>query len=703
MFTDRHNQHISICLILFALLTVSTVQAQQSYDQLNFPALNDFNRPEVHTFQLDNGIKFYLVQDRELPLIKVRAKVRAGEVQVNNHKLGLSQVTGEAMRNGGTESIPSDSLNQLLENKAANMETGFGFSSGSARMNLLKEDFDTLLPVFIDLMVNPALPQEKIELAKKQLKSQISRRNDNQGQIAQREFSRLIYGKQSVYGRIPQYATVNNIERKDVESFHDQAFDGKDMRVGVVGDFDMDSMETRLRSAFASYPDGTENELRFPDINYQYQSTVNFIHKSDVNQSLIRMGHLGGKRTNPDYATIQVMNNILSGGFSGRILQKIRTELGLSYSPGGQFGMNTFYPGLFYVSVRTKSSSTAEVINAVKEVIRNLQTEKVTEEELNDAKSQFLNSLVFQYDSHEEVLSRQMDLAYKGLPSNTLERFVDSLKQVTREDVLKAARKYLKPDQMEILVVGNKQQIGDQLESFGSVNRIDISIPKPGSRDGEASTATGDTAAGKKWLKKMAATVLPEKGELGRLVVTTQSTQYNSRIPSGKMSMDKTVTIDFPDNMKTELNTPQGKMVMQLKDGKATRKVNGKVSELPASSARQIKNGLRRNFLNIASSSDTLTVASLGETTLDDSTYIQLSLKGLNHAPTLYIDPETYLPYMLTFSRFSSRQGETVTIKTYFDNWKTRNGIMYPFEQSSYRDDSKISGTKVEKINVVLE
>ncbi len=680
-------------------LSVADTSAQKRYDQLAYPQLNEFNKPEVQTFTLDNGIQFYLVEDRELPLIKMRVKVKAGEIQIGNHKLGLSDVTGEVMRSGGTKSIPSDSLNQLLENHAASMETGMGFNSGSAHLNVLKQDLDLFLPIFIDLLRNPAFPEEKIELAKKQLKSQISRRNDDQGQIASREFTRLIYGKQSVYGRLMQYATVNNIKRDDVVSYHEQAFQGKDMMIGVVGDFDADTMKARLTEAFSDYPAGKTNQLKYPPVGYEYKSTVNFIHKSNVNQSLVRMGHIGGKRKNPDYATIQVLNNVMSGGFSGRLLQKIRTELGLSYSPGGQYGTNVFYPGLFYLSVRTKSSSTAEVIKAVKEVIRNLQNEKITQKELEDAKSQFLNSLVFRYDSHEEVLQRQMELEYEGLPANTLERFVDSLKKVTREDIQAAARKYLKPDKMEILVVGNKDQVGDQLKQFGKVNTIDISIPEPGDQQ-SSNKAEGDSVQGKEWLTRMSKALLPSDRPLDRIVVKGTATQFNSRLPGGKMTIDKRTMIDFPDQMKTELNTPQGTIVMKLQDGKATRKMNGKVTRLPGSAAKQIKNGLKRNYLNVALSKDTMKAVYLGETTFRDSTYVKLRIENLDPQVTFYIDPETYLPAATSYTRFSSRKGSQVNIKTYLENWNIENGLAYPFTQKSFSDGSQVSQTDVEKINV---
>ena len=142
---------------------------------------------------------------------------------------------------------------------------------------------------------------------------------------------------------------------------------------------------------------------------------------------------------------------------------------------------------------------------------------------------------------------------------------------------------------------------------------------------------------------------------------------------------------------------------MELKDGQASRKMNGKVTKLPSSSAKKIKKGLRRNYLNIARSSDTLTATLMGRETMNDTSYIKLVIKDLDPTPTLYIHPDTHLPYMLTYSQFSSQRGSRVTMKTYFDAWKTRNGITYPFKQSTYSDDTKISQTDVKNLKVILE
>jgi zinc protease len=419
-------------LILLVLIfgIVQLLDAQKRWDEIEYPPLNSFEKPELTEFELDNGIRFYLVEDDELPLINLRAIVRTGGVLVPNEKAGLQSIAGTVMRTGGTTSISGDELNEILENRAARMETSIGFTSGSANMNVLKEDFADLLPVFLDLLKNPAFPDDKIDLAKTQMKSSISRRNDSQSTVANREFRRLIYGPESVYGRNTEYETIDNITRDDLIDFHRKSFTGKNLMIGVIGDFKTGEMKTKLENAFGDYPAGEKLDLDFPEVNYTFENTINFVDKRDVNQSYVLLGHIGGLRDNPDYASLQLMNRVLSDGFSGRLMRIVRSQMGLAYAVFGSYGSNNFFPGTFSAGVMTQSANTARAIDAIIEQIERLQNELVSEEELKDTMDRFLNSLVFQYESRASVLNERLNYEYAGLPPDTFDRLVEEIQGI---------------------------------------------------------------------------------------------------------------------------------------------------------------------------------------------------------------------------------------------------------------------------------
>jgi len=461
---QRIQQQIWIT-VLAVTFSIGAQAQQDVWESFDYPDLNSFDMPELEIFEIDNGVRFYLVQDAELPLIDLTVLIRAGGVNIPDDKVGLNSLVGTVMRSGGTNEYPGDALNELLENRAAIIETQFGFTSGIATMNVLSDDFEHLLPVFMDVLRRPAFPEPRIELAKTQQASLIARRNDEQGSVANREFQRIIYG-------------VDNITREDMIDFHAQAVVGSNLMVGVTGDFDMEEMKALLEQAFGDIPAGEQNELEFPEVDYEFEPGIYFVDKPDVNQSYILMGHIGGMRDNPDYAALQVMNRVLSGGFSSRLMQVVRSEMGLAYSVFGSYGSGVYFPGTFSAGVMTQSETTSEAINAIVAQIERIQQEPISEEELNQTKEQFLNTLVFQYPSISSVLRERMSNDYAGLPPDTFERLVEEVRQVTVADVQSVAQRYLRPESLRILVVGNQAELGDQLQQYGDVQPIDITIPE---------------------------------------------------------------------------------------------------------------------------------------------------------------------------------------------------------------------------------
>lgn len=673
-----------ICLLVLFVASVS--QGQQRYDELTFPELNQFNQPDVETFTLDNGIKFFLVEDRELPLIDMSVMVRTGGVLVPNEKTGLASITGTVIRSGGSEKYSADNLNALLENKAASMETYIGFTSGGASMNVLKEDFDQLLPVFIDLLTNPAFPEDKIDLAKTQTKSGISRRNDNPQQIGYREFDRLIYRENSVYGRNTEYETVNSINRQDLVDFHNRHFVGNNMTIGLVGDFNTDEMKEKLENAFAGIPAGEATDLNFPEVNYSYKNSINFIDKPDVNQSFVLLGHIGGKRENPDYAKIQVMNQVLSGGFSGRLFQVVRTDMGLAYSVFGQYEMNTFYPGTFYAGVMTKSSTTAEAIDAIIQQIERLQNEPISQQELRDTKDQFLNSLVFRYDSYEKVLNQQMSYDYRGLSPDAFDKYVEGVRAATVEDVQAVAREYLNPDNLEILVVGNSDEIGDQLKKYGEVNEIDISIPQP---QADQKVVEGDASKGQSLLTKMSDALISPETTLESISLEGEVVQFGEQLPGGQMTLQTQATITYPDAIEQTVQTPGGTMNISYKDGAGQMTMMGQERPLPPQMSQNLKETLNRSFLAVAMTDNDINPQYLGTEEFDGKTYGQLSVNIDGKDILFLVDEETGFPRLMRYQQFNPQQGEQVQVEERYSDWNTSSGVAYAYKQITYMGEQK--------------
>lgn len=454
-------------------------EPSRNYTKLKYPKLQDVQVPEVERVTLANGMRLFLLEDHELPLVSISVRIRTGSAYEPADKIGLASITGEVMRTGGTTTKTGDELDEELESIAASVETGIGLNSGSASMSVLKQDLDTGLAILADVLRNPAFAQDKIELAKMQQRSMISRRNDDVGEIAGREFGKLIYGPQSVYARQEEYATIDNISRDDLVTFHKEFYGPNNAMLAVWGDFDTRQMIEKIEKAFEAWEKVDLDLPKVPQVQYEFRKTVNVVRKDDVNQSNVYLGHIGGLMSDPDYFALIVMNRILGGGFTGRLFKNVRSREGLAYSVFGAYSANYEYPGEFYVGCQTKSQSTVYAIRAMIKEVQKMQEAEVTDQELALAKDSFLNSFVFNFDTKGEIVNRLMTYEYFGYPADFLQKTKQNVEKVTKADVLRVARKHLQPDKVQVLAVGRPDDFDEPLSALGPVSEIDITIPPP--------------------------------------------------------------------------------------------------------------------------------------------------------------------------------------------------------------------------------
>src|SRR5438105_1100642 len=296
------------------------------WTQIQTPPLPPFHPQQPKRIELPNGLVIFLQEDHELPLIDGQIRIRGGGRNLPGSKTGMMSIYGRAWRTGGTESKTGDQLDDMLEARAAKVETSGGIDSTFLSWSCLKGDFQDVFAVALDLLQHPAFREDKIALAKQQLNGAIARRNDELDGIASREATRLAYGRDNPYARIAEYSTVAAVTRDDLLAWHKRTIAPNNMMIGVVGDFDSAAMEATLRQAFGGFPRG--EPMKKPLIPFQRPNPgVYFIEKSDVNQAAIRMVDLTNlERNNPDYFAVEVMDEaFFSGGFSARLMEAIRT------------------------------------------------------------------------------------------------------------------------------------------------------------------------------------------------------------------------------------------------------------------------------------------------------------------------------------------------------------------------------------------
>lgn len=474
MKKDILKHALGLCLI-FTVLFVGLCYAQKApKDEFDFPKLNKIKMPEIKEVTFDNGLRMFLVEDHDFPTIDIQATFGAGSMYEPAEKIGLATMTGIVLRTGGTKNMTGDAIDKELETLAASIETSVGLNYGLLRISSLKEDIDKVIPIAVDILQNPVFAPDKIELAKVQIRAGIARRNDNVRQIQSREFNKIIYGAESPYARHEEYTTIESISRDDLIAYQKKYFHPNNMIMAVWGDFKTKEMIKMLERTFGALKPATLDIPPTPEVNYDYKTTINYIDKQDLNQSNILMGHIGGRYDNPDYPALLVMNQILT---MDRMFKKIRTDEGLAYNVFGYYGVGLDHPGIFNAGAQTKSESTVYAIRLMIKEIKRMTQEEVTDEEINRGKDEFLNSYVFNYDSKEKIVNRMLTFAHFGYPLDFADQIKQGVEKVTKADVLRVAKEYLKPDKLQILVTGKKQDFDEPLSVLGEVNEIDITIP----------------------------------------------------------------------------------------------------------------------------------------------------------------------------------------------------------------------------------
>jgi zinc protease len=469
---------ITLVMILFSYDQAIASTAKR-YTELEFPPLKEVQLPEYERYQLDNGMIVYLIEDRKLPLVKGSMFVRIGSRFESGDQVGLTDLMGDVMRSGGTKNHDPDTLNQILEQRAAMIETSVSEAATTISFDTLTEDLDTVFSLFAEVIRQPAFDSDQFQLAKTQYQGAIARRNDNPGDIASREFYKLVYGEDSPYARTVEYVTLNNINREDLIRLHSEYFYPEQTILGIVGDFDSKSMKKLIEAKFGDWQKAPiPLSLNKPNVKQKYQDGVFLVDQPQLTQSNIFLGHLGGQFDDPDYANLDVLNGVLNG-FGGRLFNELRSRQGLAYSVYAYWSPRHDYPGVFIMGGQTRSEATVPFIQSILGEIEQLRTEPITPEELAYAKDSILNSFVFFFRDPSQTLSRLMRYEYYGYPSDFIFTYQNQVQQTTIEDVQRVANQHLKPEDLVILVVGNGQEIQPPLSSLGSeITAVDITIPQ---------------------------------------------------------------------------------------------------------------------------------------------------------------------------------------------------------------------------------
>ncbi|MFZ1685074.1 MAG: pitrilysin family protein [Candidatus Zixiibacteriota bacterium] len=676
------------------LLVLAISSAAQDVTKIKYPSLGQLPNPKIDTVTLDNGIRLYLVEDKSLPVFNMAVRINGGSYLEPAEKVGLAGVCGDVLRTGGTEKWTGDQIDSILEGVGGSVETSIGLMNGSASVNVLSDFTDLGIEVLAQVLRHPVFNQDKIDLSKVGERSEISRRNDNPMQIARREFTKVIYGPESVYARQTEYKTIDGITRNDLVTFHQIVFHPENVQMAIWGDFDRATIVDKIKQYFGDWKKGNMPLPPLPKVEYQWRNKVYFINNNDVNQSTVLIGHIGGLLQDEDYPARIVMNNIFGASFGSRLFNAVRSKEGLAYSAGGSYTANITYPGVFIASTSTKSETTAKALLEVINQIKGMQTIPPTVQEMGLGKDSYLNSFVFNFDDQAKVVNRLMNYDFFGLPKDFLQKQFEAVQKVTPADVTAAAKKNLHPDSLVILVVGKGSDFDQPLDKIGRgpVDTIDITIPSAEVKKELAITPEA-LAKGKQIIDK-AVKVHGTLANFKKVKSISFVGNYVISTGQGDMSIGIEGLDQFPDRQKRVMNI-FGRKMAEVRDGKAGWKTD-RTGQLVAKDENDIKDDEKetsRSPLLIFRESDKPSYQAVydGSGDLGSVKVDWVAIVGADGETSCRLAFNTANGQLAGRSYFGQTQMGEATIEEVYSDLKLVSGIQWPMNSVNSANGKRLA------------
>ena len=461
-----------IAALVLALGVQSAPLAAQATFDRNIPPTPG-PTPAIHvpswtTTTLANGAQLVVSEKHDLPLVAVAIHFIGGEDNYEPAgKVGVANFTSQ-MLSEGTTTRTADQLSEAQQMLGTSIFSGIGGEEGSMQFTSLTSSFEPALALMADMMLNSTFPAEALERIRGRTLVALRQARDRPNSIASDVFRKVVYGDNHPYGRVMTDSTVNAIDRDDIVAFHDQYYQPGRAIITVTGDVHPAEVKAAIEKAFAAWkPGGSPPTWQYPPVPEPKPTTIYLVDKPHSAQSVFAIGLPGPSRATPDYYALDVMNTLLGGLFQSRLNHNIREVKGYSYGVRSSFafghGPGPFRAGGGIVTAKTDSA----LIEFMREFRGVEGAIPFTDDEIQQGKQSLVQSLPRRFASVNGIGASIADIYTEGLPQTYFQDFPNKINAVTRDDLVRVARKYIDLDHLNIVIVGDRSVVEDPLVATG--------------------------------------------------------------------------------------------------------------------------------------------------------------------------------------------------------------------------------------------
>jgi zinc protease len=434
--------------------------------------------PPVHRTTLPNGLSVLIVEHHELPTVAMNLSIRSGSGTNPLDHAGLAGMVADMLLLG-TSTRSADEIAEQVDAIGALLVAEAGWDSSSLSASGLSADLGTLLELLADLASKPTFPDAELDLLKQRLVNELKTKLDNPSWVANDAYSALLFPSHP-YG-LPPDGTIHSVRttsRDDLVRFHAAHYSPANALLVIVGDVSPEETRQAVAKSFGRWKKGAKRSSPVARASPPKGLRIALVDRPDLTQSQIRIGHLGVARSTPDWFPLQVANYILGGGgFSSRLLDRIRVQKGYTYGLRSVFSAR-FSTGPFTISTFTPHATVPEVIQETLDVIREFQQKGPEEKELADAKNFYVSGYPQSFETPARIASALIEVELYGLGEGYIESYQDRIAAVTAKDVRRVAKTYFDTKNLIILAVTKADAVRERLAPLASSGTVEL-VPLP--------------------------------------------------------------------------------------------------------------------------------------------------------------------------------------------------------------------------------